>query len=509
MGWKGLAEKAEKLSEAEIQFEKRKQLIGFCIGPALFLLSALASPLPEVTPVGMRTLGIFLWTITWWILEPIPIPMTSLMSLALLVLCGVMTVDGAFVTWSNWIILFQIGAFIIGHAMHIHGLARRFAYRMASSRLVAGNPWRILVLFGLGAAALSSVLSNTVTTMIFMSMALGLSGTLRFQPGSRFAEAIYLAIAWGATAGGIVTPVGAPTNLIAIGMANSLGYRIGFLHWTLICLPVGAVTLLAVFFVFRFVIPPEMPEWQISPSLLREELKKLGPLTRQERIVAGVFLAAVFLWMLPDLVPLFVTGGRQSYYSIWVTRNLDWSVTAVIMATSLFVIPVDWKNRRFAMTWDEAMKGVEWGTISLIAAALGLGNAVAHRTLGIGPFLQQIFSSLSRAADSQFLLVLGLVGFTVILTSLISNLAAVGMVGAVVQAIGSSTGLNPIALLVAVGLAASMAFPLPIGTPYNAMVFASGYVRIGTMIKGGTVMGLLSIATVAVLGYYGASWVLS
>ena len=254
MAWSGLAENAEKLSEGEIQFEKRKQLIGFCLGPALFLLSVFSCPLPQVTPIGMRTLGIFLWTITWWTLEPIPIPVTSLMSLALLALCGVMTVDAAFASSSNWIVLFLIGASIIGHAMNIHGLARRFAYWMASSRFVAGKPRRILLLFVIGATALSSVLSNTVTTMIFMSIALGLAGTLRLQQGSRFAEAIYLAIAWSSTAGGIITPVGAPTNLIAIGMANSLGYRIGFLQWTLICLPVSAVIVLAMLFVFRYVI---------------------------------------------------------------------------------------------------------------------------------------------------------------------------------------------------------------------------------------------------------------
>src|SRR5262245_64719731 len=113
--------------------------------------------------------------------------------------------------------------------------------------------------------------------MIFMSIALGLAGTLRLQQGSRFVEAIYLAIAWSSTAGGIITPVGAPTNLIAIGMANSLGYRIGFLQWILICLPVSAVIVLAMLFVFRYVIPPDMPG-HIEPSVLHRELKKLGPM---------------------------------------------------------------------------------------------------------------------------------------------------------------------------------------------------------------------------------------
>src|SRR5207245_5987708 len=99
--------------------------------------------------------------------------------------------------------------------------------------------------------------------------------------------------------------------------------------------------------------------------------------------------------------------------SIWVTQHLDWSVTAILMATSLFLIPVDWKNRKFAMTWDEAVKGVEWGTLTLNAAALGLGGAIADKKLGLGQFFEQTMSAVV-SHSSQLLFMLAVVDFTVL-----------------------------------------------------------------------------------------------
>ena len=143
--------------------------------------------------------------------------------MAMLVLCGVLTVEAAFSPWANWVCIFLLAAEIIAHAMHVHGLTRRVAYRMASSRFVGGNPWRLLVAFGLASALMSSVLSHVVTTLIFVSIATGLVKTLGFAQGSRYAEALFLAIAWGSNMG-VVTPVAAPTNLIASVSPSRWGF---------------------------------------------------------------------------------------------------------------------------------------------------------------------------------------------------------------------------------------------------------------------------------------------
>jgi sodium-dependent dicarboxylate transporter 2/3/5 len=210
---------------------------------------------------------------------------------------------------------------------------------------------------------------------------------------------------------------------------------------------------------------------------------------------------------LPDVFPMFLAGGKQNPASVWVTQHLDWSVTAILMATLLFVIPVDWKERKFAMTWDEAVKGVEWGTLTLNAAALGLGSAIADKKLGLGSFFEQSMSAVV-SPSSQFLFVLAVVAFTVIVGALISNIAIIAMVGALVRVVAPAAGVNPAAVLVAAAMAANMDFALPIGTPPSAMVFASGYVRIGSMVKGGTILALLSIPLVALVGFYLGTWVL-
>ena len=213
-----------------------------------------------------------------------------------------------------------------------------------------------------------------------------------------------------------------------------MGYRIGFLQWVVICLPVFSITLVAMFLVLRYVIRPEMPDWPLSPTFWAGELRKLGPLSRGEKISGGVFATAMTLWILPDVLPLFLTGGKQNPLSLWVSQHLDWSVTAILMATSLFLIPVDWKERKFAMTWDEAVKGVEWGTLTLNAAALGLGGAIADKKLGLGQFFEHSMSAVV-SPSSQFLFVLAVVAFTVIVGAFISNIAIIAMVGAVVRVV--------------------------------------------------------------------------
>jgi sodium-dependent dicarboxylate transporter 2/3/5 len=318
---------------------------------------------------------------------------------------------------------------------------------------------------------------------------------------------MFLAIAWGSNMG-VVTPVAAPTNLIAIGIAQNAGYRIGFLQWVLICLPVFAITLAAMFLVVRYVLRPEMPDLGSSHALLGEEIKKLGRLSRGEKIAGSVFLVAMILWILPDLLAILLPGGRRNPTAAWVFTHLDWSVTAILGAAALFLIPLDWKERRFAMTWDEAVKGIEWGTLSLIAAALGLGNTVAHKTLGLGGFFEQAAADIV-SSSGQFVFVLTVVAFTVIVGSFVSNLAIIGMVGALVPAVAPGAGINPAALLVCAAIAANMDFALPVGTPPSAMVFASGYVRIGSMVKGGTILAILSIPLIATLGFYVANWLLS
>lgn len=507
MGWKDLSEIAHTLTDAEFRAEKKKRLIGLFLGPALFALMLIVTPLPHVTDIGMRTLGVFLWTISWWVTEAIPIPAASFFGMAMLVLCGIVTVEGAFNYWGYWVNIFLIGGCIIGHAMNREGLTQRIAYWLISTRLASASPYSLLMVFAVAQLILSSVLSHVVTTVVFVSIALGLVDTLKLPVSSRYSEALFLLIAWG-SAFGILTPIGTPPNMITIGFARDvLGYRIGWGAWFLACLPVALIGILAIYLVTKFVLRPEIPQWSATPDMIRAELRKMGPMKRGEKIAGGALLAALVLWSLPDTLPLFLLGQQTHPASVWVRTHLDWSVTSILVATSLFLIPVDWANRKFTMTWDEAVKGIEWGTLALIGSAVAMASAIASKQVGLGEFFAQSLGSMGESGHSQLLLVFGVVAFTIIAGSFISNVATISMVGALIAAIAPAVGVNPVALLVTVGVASSMDFSLPVGNPPNAIVFASGRVRVGTMVKGGVVLSLLCIFLITFVAFPLANWI--
>ena len=506
MGWKDLSELAPTLTEAELRAEKTKRLIGLFLGPGVFVLMLFAPRLPHVTDLGMRTLGVFLWTISWWVTEAIPIPAASLFGMAMLVACGVATVEGAFGPWANWVNIFLIGGCIIGHAMNRHGLTQRIAYWLISTRAASASPYALLMVFAIAQLVLSSVLSHVVTTVVFVSIALGLVDTLKLPAGSRYSEALFLVIAW-ASAFGILTPIGTPPNMITIGFVrSSFDYRIGWASWFLACLPVALVGILAIYLVTKFVLRPEIPQWNVTPELIRAELRKMGPMKRGEKIAGGALFAALVLWSLPDTLPLFLPGQQTHPASVWVRAHLDWSVTSILVASSLFLIPVDWPRRKFAMSWEEAVKGIEWGTLALIGSALSLAGAIASKEVGLGEFFAQSLGSIGGPGRSQTLLVFGTVAFTIIAGSFISNVATVSMVGALTVSVAPAVGVNPVALMVAVGVASSMDFSLPVGNPANAIVFASGQVKVATMVKGGVVLSLLCILLITFVAFPLANW---
>lgn len=507
-GWKDLSELRPTLSARELHFEQKKRVVGLLLGPALFLSTLFVPPLADISALGMRTVAVFLWTVIWWICEPIPIPVTSFLSMALLVLCGIYPLEQAFGFWANWVNIFLIGAFVIGHAMNSQGLNRRFACKVISLEIIRGSVWRLLVVFLTAAALFSAVSSNVVTTLVFMAVGLGLLERMKVRPGDPFGGIFIMCIAWAADVGGIGTPVGSPPNLIAIGMAESvLKYRVGFLPWVWVGIPVMLIGLAMMFLVIRFALRSSMPTWQLSRDSALEELRQMGPMSRGEKIAAGALFTALALWMLPDVLPAII--GRDSATTRWVQNYLSWPVVSILVATALFLIPVNAKESRFAVNWTEAVRSVEWGTLALIAAALALGTAIGSPTVGLGKFFSRSVAGIADPGVSPYWFVGLCVLVTVVLTNFMSNNATISAVGPIALSIASSpgSGVNPVALIVAVGMGSSMAFALPSATPPVALVFASGYVRIVTLFKNGILLAAACILVTTFITYSVADWV--
>ncbi|MBI3935319.1 MAG: anion permease [Acidobacteria bacterium] len=505
MGWKDLHQLSARMSEAEIRFEKRKRFLGLLLGPLFFILAWFWPPLPHVSEIGMRALAIFGLAVIWWITEAVPIPVTSLLILPLTVVCGVFPYQRAFGYWANWINLFLIGAFIIGATMEIHGLTKRISLSLVASRLVGGDPWRLLVLFLLSNVVTGAFTSNTVDAILYMSIGLGLLKTLKIEPGSGFGSAMFLGIAWATNIGGKLTPSGSVPNMVAIGLASSSGYHIGYSQWVMANLVFTSLQTCAMLFILRTFLTKKDREFRVPTNQVKEELKKLGPFSRGELVSCLALGTALFLWTLPDILPMVLAPEHP--VTAWVTGHLNWGVVALLVGCSLFLIPIDWATRRYAMTWDEAVANIEWGTLALVAGSLAVGDLIADKTVGLGELLSVGVTSLAGTHPPQFLLIFGMILVTTVLAQVTSGVAIVSATGPIILVLAPGLGLNPLALLITISLAANMGYTLPSSTPPNAIVFASGYLRIMPMFLRGSILATTGIILLSLTGYRVASWV--
>jgi sodium-dependent dicarboxylate transporter 2/3/5 len=505
MGWKDLYELSPQMTAAEIRFEKKKRVIGLFLGPLCFAVAWFWPPLPHVNELGMRALAIFLWAVVWWITEAVPIPVTSILVMPLTVVCGLFPFERAFSFWAHWTNLFLIGAFIIGAVMEQHGLTKRVSLALVASRLVGGDPWRLLVFFLLANIITGAFTSNTVDALLYMSVGIGLLKTLKIEPGSGFGTAMFLGIAWATNIGGKLTPSGSVPNMVAIALANSSGYRVGYLQWFLANVTFTTLQTCAMLLILRLFLSPKDRAFRVETDLVKQELRKLGPFSRGEKIACAALGTALVLWTLPDVAPMVL--GRTHPVSVWLTARLNWGVVALLVGCSLFVTPIDWAARRFAITWDEAVKNIEWGTLALVAGSLVIGELIANKDVGLGGLLSAGISSIADSRPPQYLLILGIIVATTVLAQVTSGVAIVSAMGPIALVVAPALELNPIALLVTISLAANMGYTLPSSTPPNAIVFASGYVRIGPMFMRGAVLAIVGIILLSLTGYSMANWV--
>jgi sodium-dependent dicarboxylate transporter 2/3/5 len=228
-----------------------------------------------------------------------------------------------------------------------------------------------------------------------------------------------------------------------------------------------------------------------TADLVRSELGRLGPLSRGERNVIMAFSITVFLWVFPGL--LAITGLRESPLGKAYEASMPEAAAALTGAILLFILPVDWKQRRFTLSWAEAVR-IDWGTVFLFGGGLALGSmafstglaaSIGHAVTGWVPSHHPLpFTILFTC-------------FAAGLSEMTSNTASASMVVPIAIAVSGAAGINPIGPALGATLGASICFMLPVSTPPNAIAYSSGHVPIGTMMRYG--VGLSVVACVVVI----------
>ena len=493
--YRTLSEQREVLSPAEERFERGRQTIGLFLGPLVFLALYLL-PLP-LEPAQQALAAVFAFVIVYWLTEPIPIPVTALLALGMCVIFGVASAQDVFGAFSSPTIFLFIGAFIIAQAMMTHGLDRRFAFRVLSIPGVSSSTYGVIIAFGAVAALLSAFISNTATAAMLLPIGLGMMGALaglvadqaegeRDPSRLRFGTALMLMIAFGASVGGLITPIGSPPNLIGIGfIEEQTGTTISFFEWTITALPIVLIMFVALCVILILLNRPEVRRISGADEYINEERSKLGRLSRGERNTLIAFAVAVTLWVLPGLVNLFLPEGStlQTFFK----DRMDEGVVAIIAAALLFILPVNWRERQFTLNWNEAVR-IDWGTILLFGAGITLGSLLSKTGLA-----KTIGTAISNSLGLTSLLAITLLATVVaiLISETTSNTASVGIVVPIIIPIAVAAGVEPLIPALAGIFGASYGFMLPVATPPNAIVYGSGLIPITKMVRSGVVFDII------------------
>ena len=294
-----------------------------------------------------------------------------------------------------------IGAFILAAAMLKHGLAKRFAMFVLNFPGIGKSTFRVILAFGAITGLLSAFVSNTATVAMLLPTAIGILAVIAklmqsqgvveedFDPlRLRVGAALMLMLAYGASVGGLLTPVGSPPNLIGRGLIEeATGEKISFLDWMIMAAPICALMFVALGAVILLINKPEIRNIDGVEEYVDEERAKLGDFSVAERNTLIAFAVTVTLWIVPGIVGI-IAGTDSSAYET-VGNRLDEGVVAVLGASLLFLLPTDWKEREFTLRWSDAAK-IDWGTIVLFGTGIIFGSLLEStglaETMGNGAF---------------------------------------------------------------------------------------------------------------------------
>jgi sodium-dependent dicarboxylate transporter 2/3/5 len=488
--YKSFVEVKATLSEQEERFERWRNTVGLFLGPLVALILWMI-PMPALTYKAHTLAGILGWVVVWWICEPVPIPITALIGAILAVVLNVANARVAFAPFADPTIYLFLGSFILAEAMAVHGLDKRFAYGIMSLKLVGNSTGRLLAAYGAIAAFISIWISNTAATAMMFPIGLGIiyamadiisekTGKVVDPTKLRYGTGMMLMVAYAASAGGIGSPVGTPPNLIGIAMIDKFcGVKISFFHWMLLAMPILIVMYILLYFLMYYLHKPEIATVEGSHEYVKKELERLGKWTAGQKNALVAFLVTVALWVTPGIFA--IVYGESHAISKWYGTRMPEAVAALVGASLLFLLPTNWKEREFTITWKQATK-IDWGTLLLFGGGLSLGNLMFDTKLA-----EAVGTSLLKlsGATSVWGVTFASIFIAIIVSETSSNTASANMVVPVMIALAKAANIDPVPPAIGATLGASWGFMLPVSTPPNAIAYGSGMIPITKMIRAG------------------------
>ncbi|MFT7285937.1 MAG: sodium-dependent dicarboxylate transporter 2/3/5 [Halieaceae bacterium] len=445
------------------------------LGPLLSLAAGATAHSLGLAPDVAVVIGVAIICIVWWIFEPIPIPVTSLIPLAVLPMLGVLTPAEVGQAYGSPLILLLLGGFLLSQAMEGSGAHRRIALGMI--RLFgARSPQRLVLGFMVAAAVLSMWISNTATTLMLLPVALAvLEGV---EDRERLAVPLLLGLAYAASVGGVGTPIGTPPNLIFMQIYEEYtGEAVSFTRWMSWGLPVVVV-----------LIP--IMAWSLTRRLqLQTEIRLpgVGPWRAAERRVLIIFALTALAWITRS-EPF---GGWRLWLDLPQANDASVALLAVVL---MCVVPNGEGGR--LLDWERASR-IPWGVLLLFAGGICLAKGFVAS--GLSDMLGTALASL--VVMPAFLLILLVCLIVTFMTETTSNTASTTLLMPVLAAAALAADLPPEMIMVPAAMSASCAFMLPVATAPNSVVFGSGYISIARMAREGLLLNIIAALVIAGVCY--------
>jgi sodium-dependent dicarboxylate transporter 2/3/5 len=488
-------------TEAEEKFEHWRQRIGMVLAPLVGLVLWFA-PLP-LAPTAHSLAAIFAFTVVLWVTEAVPMAVASLLGPVLCVIAGVAPMAKVFAPFANPIIFLFLGSFLLAEAMQKHGLDRRIALSLLARPAVTRSPARLFIAFGALTAVLSMWMSNTAITAVMLPI---LIGGLRAHPDllakRGLAAGLVLMVAFSASIGGLATPVGTPTNLVALEQLEKAGMaRPTFAGWMKMGVPLALVLIVALFLMLR-------PRKGGGMTSLAEDFQRqraqLGATTRGEMMTACVFAMAVTLWLLPGFLEMFASSSAKETAPVagstvanatgvvaWFKNHLPEELIGLGAGVLLFLLPGKRAGAHGpaapVLDWKDTVR-LEWGTLLLFGGGFALGNLMREtglaRAVGDG-----VAAWLNQPGEGTLVAVAIIV--SVLLSEATSNTASAQIMVPIMISVAQSSHVDPQRVAMATCLACSLGFMLPISTPPNALAYGTGLVRLPQMVKYGLLLDIV------------------
>ena len=470
----------------------RSSLAALLAGLSLFGVLLLANPFGLNEPAS-RTVAVAVLMITWWVTEALPMPAVALIPLVLFPLLGIAPIGETAAPYANEVIFLFMGGFMIGLGIEKWNLHKRIALNIVRLTGTSGN--RIILGFILATGFLSMWLSNTATTMMMFPIAASVitvvnDSEIPVKHSRNFALCIMLAVAYASNFGGIATIIGTPPNVAYASFVNrKYGIDLSFSNWMAVCLPISIILLLSLYTVMvHWLYPNHIRPNAAMKQMIDRELRALGPLRAPEKRVLLVFVLTALLWITRDLV------NQLQWF------RLDDNMIAVFGALLLFIIPSgEHREGREGkiLEWKDT-GSMAWGILLLFGGGITLAAQLEKAGL-----ITMLGNWIAGFSDSNLLLIVIMVTtISIFMSEVTSNIAQVIVMAPVVSGIADAIGMNPFLLGIPMTLAASAASMMPMGTPPNAIVFASGHIGIRQMMKTGLVMNIIAIILIVLFSYW-------